>query len=192
MKTKRMLVPREAYLKSGIHIGSRFKNKFMEKFIYKTRPDGLNIFNISKIDERLKAAAQLLAKYDPQDILVVCRRDNGFKAVKEFGKATGAKVITGRYLPGSLTNPNYKGYIEPKILVACDPWLDRQAIKDAAKANIPIIALAGTNAVPRFVDLIIPCNNKSKKSLGLVFYILAKEYLRERGQAISVKQKDFV
>ena len=187
-----MLVPREAYLKSGIHIGSKFKNKFMEKFIYKTRPDGLNIFNISKIDERLNYASKLLAKYEPQEILVVCRRDNGFKPVKEFGKATGAKVITGRYLPGSLTNPNYKGYLEPKILVACDPWLDRQAIKDAAKANILIISLAGSNAVPKFVDLIIPCNNKSKKSLGMVFYILAKEYLRERGQAISVKQKDFV
>ena len=189
---KRTLVPKEVYLKSGIHIGSKFKNKFMEKYIYKIRPDGLSIFNVSKIDEKLGYAAKLLSKYEPEQILIVCRRDNGYKAVKEFGKVTGAKVITGRYLPGSLTNPNYRGYIEPKILLACDPWLDRQAINDAAKANLPIISLAGSNSVPKYVDLIIPCNNKSKKSLGLIFYILAKEYLRERGKAISIKQKDFM
>ena len=189
---RRTLVPGEVYLKSGVHIGSKFKNKFMERFIYKIRPDGLSIFNLSKIDERLKYAVNMLSKFEPQDILVVCRRDNGYKAVKEFGKVTKAKVITGRYFPGTLTNPSYKGFIEPKILFACDPWLDRQAIKDAAQSNIPIISLAGSNSVPEYVDLIIPCNNKSKRSLGLIFYILAKEYLRERGEAISIKQKDFM
>ncbi len=187
-----MLVPRDVYLKSGVHIGSKFKNKFMEKYIYKIRPDGLSIFNVTKIDEKLRFAAKLLSKYEPEQILVVCRRDNGYKAVKEFGKATGARVVTGRYLPGSLTNPNYDKYIEPKIVLACDPWLDRQAITDAAKSNLPVISLAGSNSVPRYVDLVIPCNNKSKKSLGLIFYILAKEYLRERGKAISIKQKDFM
>jgi small subunit ribosomal protein S2 len=178
---QQLLVPLEKYLQAGIHIGSKFKTGFMSKYIYKVRPDGLNILNLSKIDEKLDAAADFLAKYDPSDILVVCRRENGRKAVKKFGELTGIKVVAGRYFPGTMTNPSYEGYMDPKLLFVCDPWLDRQAVLDAVKSGIPVVALCDTNNVTSNVDLVVPCNNKGAKSLKLIFYILAREYLRRRG-----------
>ena len=96
----------------------------------------------------------MLSKYEPDKILVICRRDNGHKAVKAFAKATGAKAIAGRYLPGILTNPSYERYMEPEIVVVSDPWLDKQVIKDAVKASIPIIGLCDTNNTTENIDLV--------------------------------------
>jgi len=178
---KQFLVPQDQYLKSGIHIGTKFKTKYMEQFIYKTRPDGLSILNLSKIDERIRVAASFLAQYAPEEIMIVSRRENAWKAVKAFGNATGIKVITGRYPPGMLTNPSLDIYYESKILLATDSWPDRNAIIDGNKVGIPIMALCDTNNQSNNIDLVIPCNNKGKKSLGLFFFILAREYLKNRG-----------
>ncbi len=178
---QQFLVPQDQYLKSGIHIGTKFKTKYMEQFIYKTRPDGLSILNLSKIDERIRIAASFLSQYAPEEILIVSRRENAWKSVKAFGKATGIKVITGRYPPGMLTNPSLDIYYESKILLATDSWPDRNAIMDGNKVGIPIMALCDTNNQSNNIDLVIPCNNKGKKSLGLFFFILAKEYLKNRG-----------
>ena len=106
------LVATDQYLKAGIHIGTKFRTKYMQQFIYKTRPDGLSVLNLQKIDQRIRIAADFLGKYAPKDLLVVSRRENGWKAVKKFGKLTGAKVFPGRYPPGILTNPNLEIYIE--------------------------------------------------------------------------------
>ena len=105
MTEEKFLVPRDVYLKSGIHIGTKFRTKYMEQFIYKTRPDGLSVLNLQKIDERIKIAANFLAQYALEDILILSRRENGWKAVKLFGKATGIRVFAGRYPPGMMTNP---------------------------------------------------------------------------------------
>lgn len=196
MAEEQFLVPLDMYLQSGIHIGAKFKTGFMSPYIYKIRPDGLCVLNISKIDEKIREAATLLSKYEPEKILVVCRRENGHKAVKSFAKATGSKAISGRYLPGSLTNPSFEYYIEPSIIVISDPWLDRQIIKDAVKANIPIIGLCDTNNTTKNIDLIVPCNNKGNKSLSLIFYVLAREYLRSKGtiqktSELDIPLKDF-
>ena len=186
MAEKKLLVPNDTYLKAGIHIGTKFKTKYMEEFIYKTRPDGLSVLNVQKIDERLRILAQFLAQYKPEEILVASRRENGWLPVKMFGKLTGAKVFAGRYPPGTLTNPQLKHYLEAKVILITDPWPDRNVIKDALKMGVPILALCDTNNQANDLDLVVPCNNKGKKSLGLLFWILTKEYLTLRD-----KIKDF-
>lgn len=179
--TEELLVAQDTYLKSGIHIGTKFKTKYMAKFIYKTRPDGLSVLNLQQIDERIKLAAKLLSHYPPEEVLIVSRRENGWKPVKIFGKATGCAVIPGRYPPGILTNPALKNYREAGIILIVDSWPDRNAIKDALAMGIPVIALCDTNNTANNIDLVVPCNNKGKKSLGLFFYILAREYMKGRG-----------
>jgi len=181
MAEEEFLVPTDEYLKSGIHIGTKFKTKYMENFIYKTRPDGLSVLNLQKIDERLNIAARFLAQYDPQDILIVGRRESAWKPITMFGKITGTKVFAGRYPPGILTNPNLDNYIEVKVLLVVDVGPDRNVVADALKMGIPIIAICDTNNQANNIDLVIPSNNKGKKSLGLFFWILAREYLRNRG-----------
>ena len=178
---EQFLVPTDNYLKSGIHIGTKFRTKYMEQFIYKTRPDGLSVLNLQKIDERIRIAAKFLAQYAPEEILIVSRRENGWKPVNMIGKLTGAKVFAGRYPPGILTNPKLDNYIEVKILLAIDAWPDRNAIIDAVKIGMPVIALCDTNNQTNNIDFVIPANNKGKKSLGLFFWILTREYLRNKG-----------
>ena len=187
-ETENFLIPTVNYLKSGIHIGTKFKTAYMRKFIYKTRPDGLSVLNLQKIDERIRIAATFLANYEPEGILVVSRRETADRALKLFQKHTGARVIQGRYPPGMMTNTNLVTFIEPKILLVTDAWPDRNAVMDANKIGIPVIALCDTNNQTNFIDLVVPCNNKGKKSLGLFFYLLTVEYLRIRGKIKSAEE----
>jgi len=196
MAEEKFLVPTDEYLKSGIHIGTKFKTRYMEKFIYKTRPDGLSVLNLQKIDERLNIAAKFLAQYNPEDILVVGRRESAWKPLKMFNKVIGARVFAGRYPPGILTNPRLDNYIEAKVLLAVDSGPDRNAVVDSVKMGIPIVAICDTNNQSNNIDLVVPSNNKGKKSLGLFFWILAREYLRNRGilkknEELKEKVEDF-
>lgn len=186
-----LLVPNEEYLKAGIHIGTKFKTKYMENFIYKTRNDGLSVLNITSIDERIRMSANMLSNYAPEQIIVVSRRENGWKAVKAFGKATGARVFAGRYPPGILTNPSLKSFTEAKIMIVTDAWPDRNAVEDAIKIGIPVIGLCDTNNQANNLDLIVPCNNKGKKSLGLYFFIVTKLYSEKRGVEFKGILDDF-
>ena len=181
MATEQLLVPQDVYLKAGIHIGTKFRTKYMEPFIYKTRPDGLSVLNLQRIDERIRVAVKFLANYAPEDILIVSRRENGWKALRAMKKLTGIKVFAGRYLPGTLTNPALDNYSEAKVLMVTDAWPDRIAIADAIRMCIPVISLCDTNNQTNNIDLVVPCNNKGKKSLGLLFWILTKEYLKVKG-----------
>jgi len=189
MAEEQLLVAQDTYLKAGIHIGTKFKTKYMEKFIYKTRPDGLSVLNLQQIDARLRILSKFLAHYAPEDILIVSRRENGWKPLKKFGEVTTVRVIAGRYPPGILTNPALDNYTEAKVVMVTDAWPDKNAIKDAIQVGIPIIALCDTNNQANNIDLVIPCNNKGKKSLGLLFMILAREYLKLRGEI--KKDSDF-
>ncbi len=195
--TEELLVPRDVYLKSGAHIGTKFKTKYMERFIYKTRQDGLSVFNLPETDKRIREVVNLLAHYEPQDILVVGKREVAWKPVSEFAKTIGAKYVAGRYPPGMLTNPELKIYTEAKIVLVVDPFLDRNAINDAFKRGIPVIAVCDTNNAINYIDLVLPFNNKGRTSLGLLFWILTKEYMLKKGMIkkeseFKKKMEDFM
>jgi small subunit ribosomal protein S2 len=171
-----LLIDNDTYLKAGIHIGTKFKTADMARFIYKTRSDGLSVLDVSSVDDRLRTTANLLSNYKPEDILIACRRESGWAAVKKFAEVTGAQFYDGRYPPGILTNPELDNFVEAKVLVVCDPVPDKNAMKDAKIVGIPVVGLCDTNNKAGDLDLVVPCNNKGRKSLGLLFYLLAKEY----------------
>ncbi|MBS3156118.1 30S ribosomal protein S2 [Candidatus Woesearchaeota archaeon] len=192
MAEEELMTPLENYLKTGIHIGTKFKTKYMEPFIYKVRQDGLTVLNVQEIDKRLRVVAKMLSRYEPNDILIVCRRENGWSVVKMFSELTGIKVFAGRYPPGILTNNSLESFTETKLIMVVDPWPDRNVINDAINIGIPVIALCDTNNASNNIDLVMPCNNKGKKSLGLIFWVLAREYLKERKKEISKPLDDFI
>ncbi len=192
VKEEGMLIPSDDYLSAGTHIGTKRKSKKMMKFIYKVRPDGVAIFNIQKIDDRLRLVTEYLNKFKPDEILIVCKRDNGAKALKMLSLATGIKVITGRYTPGTMTNPNNSSFIEPKVVVITDTWYDKQALSDAFKSGAMIIALVNSNGLANNIDLMLPCNNRGKKSVPLIYWIIAREYAKAHKIPFEYSKENFI
>jgi len=180
-----MMVTEEVYMTSGVHIGTRQKTADIKEFIYKVRNDGLYIIDVKKTDERIKAAAKFLAKYDPSKILVVSVRQYGQKPVRKLGEITGIQVLDGRFQPGTLTNPNAKTFLEPEIIVLTDPLADIQALHEAKNIGIPVIALCDTNNETKYIDYVIPTNNKGRRALALIYWLLARAMLREQGKISS-------
>ncbi len=169
----------EDYLASGVHIGMKQKVAQMKPFIYKVREDGLAVMNLSKIDERIKTAAKFLAGME--NILVVTRKSIAFTSIRKFAEAVNARVITGRFMPGTLTNPTYKNFYEAQAIVVVDPLTDHQALQEAVKARVPVVAICDTFNETKDIDLIIPANNKGRRSVATIFWLLAREILSERG-----------
>lgn len=185
------LVPVEEYLAAGVHIGTQQKNDDMMKFIYRVRGDGLYILDIRETDGRIKTAAQFISKFNPAEVLVVTSRQYGQYPAKRFAQAIGGMHKVGRFIPGTLTNPNMDGFIEPRLVVVTDPIGDAQAIKEAVQTGIPVVALCDTNNSTKYIDLVIPTNNKGRKALSMVYYLLTREVLKERGIQTSLVQEDF-
>ena len=180
-----MMVSEEIYMTSGVHIGTRQKTADIKEFIYKVRNDGLYIIDVKKTDERIKASAKFLAKYDPAKILVVSVRQYGQKPVRKLGEITGIQVLDGRFQPGTLTNPNAKTFLEPEIILLTDPLADIQALHEAKNIGIPVIALCDTNNETKYTDYVIPTNNKGRRALALIYWLLARAILREQGKIQS-------
>jgi len=191
IELKEPLVPVEEYLAAGVHIGTQQKSKDMMKFIYRVRGDGLYILDIQATDERVKTAAKFLSQYDAAKILVVTSRQYGQYPAKKFADAIGGMAVIGRFIPGMLTNQRLNKYIEPEVVVVTDPIGDSQAITEAVQAGIPIVALCDTNNMTKYVDMVIPTNNKGRKALSMIYYLLTKEMLRQRGVATSLTPEDF-
>ncbi len=181
-KTIELLIPLEQYLAAGVHIGTHICNKYMERFVYRVRPDGLYVLDVRKVDERIRIAARFISRYDPEKILAVSVRQYGGRPVEKFCSLVRCKPVTGRFIPGTLTNPRLQYYVEPDLLIITDPRADAQAISEAAEMGIPVVALADTDNKIEFIDLIIPANNKGRKSLALIYWLLARQVLRERGE----------
>jgi len=176
-----LLVPLELYLQAGVHIGTHTCTKQMEKFVFRVRPDGLYILDIKKTDERLRIAGKFLSRFEPSKIMVVSTRQYGKQPVLKFAEFVGAKPVVGRFVPGTLTNPKLEWYYEPDVIVLTDPRIDSQPLDEALMVGIPIVAFVSTDNRLEGVDLAIPANNKGRKSLALLYWVLARQVLRERG-----------
>jgi small subunit ribosomal protein S2 len=185
------IIPQDEYLTAGIHIGTQQKTKEMMRFVYRVRTDGLYVLDIQATDQRIRLAAKMLAKYDPNRILIVSARQYGHYPSEMFAKATGARAITGRFIPGTLTNPKLHLYVEPDIIIVTDPAGDMQAVNEAVNVGIPVIGLCDTNNSTSNVELVIPTNNKGRKALALIYWLLAKKNLEERGDTINYTVADF-
>ena len=180
MVEQELLVNLDTYLKSGLHIGTKHKTTYMAPFIYKIRPDGLSVLNVQAINKRIELVTKYLSQYQPEEILVVGKRENSWKALNLFTEMTGIQSFAGRYSPGMLTNPELEDFVEIKVLIVADPWPDKDAVRDAVRVGATVVALCDTNNESNYIDIVVPCNNKGRKSLGLFFWILAREYLTQR------------
>jgi small subunit ribosomal protein S2 len=180
-----LLLPQDTLLSAGIHIGTRMKTKDMAPFIYRVRPDGLFVLDVKKTDERIRVAAKFLARFEPSRIVAVAARLYGREPVKKFCEITKATPIIGRFVPGMLSNPLYAGRIEPNVILVSDPKADAQAVKEAGAIGIPVIALCSTDNEFAGVDLVIPTNNKGRRALAVIYWLLARQILREKGELPS-------
>jgi len=185
------LIPVDDYLSAGVHIGTQQKTGHMERFIHRVREDGLYVLDIAQTDERIQTAANFLSNYEPSGVLVTSSRRYGQHPAETFAEATGARVRSGRFIPGTLTNPDYEGYIEPDVLVVTDPIGDSQAVKEAVTVGIPVIAMCDTNNATNNVDIVVPTNNKGRKALAVVYWLLANEILDRREVDSDLTLDDF-
>lgn len=189
----KLLVSLDDYLSNGVHVGLKYKSADMRPFIYKIRADKLCVFNVQKIDERLRLAAGFIASFKPEDVLVVSNRVYGRTPTRRFASALGFTHLDGRFVSGTLTNPDIKSYVEPKLLIVTDPTADQQAIKEAKQSGITVVAICDTNTRVKDIDFIIPSNNKGKNSLALVYWVLTREILRLRGtQDFPATMEDYI
>ena len=180
-----MMASEEIYMTSGAHIGTRQKTSDIKDFIYKVRNDGLYIIDVKKTDERIKTAAKFLAKYDPSTVLVVSVRQYGQKPISMLSEHTGIQLLDGRFRPGTLTNPSAKGFLEPELVIVTDPLADVQALHEAKNIGIPVVGLCDTNNETKYLDLVIPTNNKGRRALALVYWLLTRAILKEQGKIKS-------
>jgi small subunit ribosomal protein S2 len=180
-----LLLPQDTLLSAGIHIGSRMKTRDMEPFIYRVRPDGLYVLDMKKTTERIKIAAKFLSRFDPSKIAVAATRLYAQEPVQKFCALTKTVPIVGRFIPGLLSNPLYPDRMDPEVMMVSEQKADGQAIKEASSMGIPVIALCSTDNDCSGIDLVIPTNNKGRKALAIVYWLLAREMLREKGDLSS-------
>jgi small subunit ribosomal protein S2 len=172
-------------LSTGIRVGTPVKTKFMTPFILKANPEGLYILDISKTLARIDVAAKFIGRATISRVAVTSAREYGKTPVEKFCELTGAASILGRFMPGTFTNPSLPNYMEPEIVLVTDPQADQQAVLEATRAGVPVIAIANSDNVTAQVDLVIPANNRGRKALATTYWLLTREVLKKQGKIKS-------
>jgi len=175
-----MLIPLDEYVKAGIYLGTKVVTPNMRQFVYRRRADGLAIFNTDIIDEKIKEGIEFLSKFKPEDTILICKRQAGWRVAKLFGELTGIRVFTKKYPAGILTNTQLPDFFENELTIITDQWIDKNALNDTLKVNKKVLMLCDTNNFSKDADCIMIGNNKSEKSLGLVFYLLCRGYCKAK------------
>ncbi len=186
-----MLIPLEDYVKAGIYLGTKVVTPDMKPFVYRRRADGLAIFNTDLIDEKLKEGIEYLSKFEAKDIILVCKRQAGWKAAEKFGELTGIKVFTKKYPAGVLTNTTLPDFFENELTIVTDSWLDKNALHDTVNVHKKVLMICDTNNFSKGADKVIIGNNKSPKSLGVIFYLLTKGYCKAKGIKADIPELDW-
>ncbi len=176
----RFLISRQQYLASGLYIGTKQKTADMKDFVAEVRPDGLALFNLKKVDERIRTAASLLNK--SRNVLIASRKRIAFPALEEFRKVSSARIVAGRFMPGTLTNPTYENFFEADWVFVVDPMTDYRVVEEAVKAQIPVMAICNSFNETRNIDYVIPANNGSRRSIAMLFWMMGREMQKERGE----------
>jgi small subunit ribosomal protein S2 len=186
-----MLVPLEEYVKTGIYLGTRVVTPDMKQYVYRRRADGLAIFNTDLIDEKLKEGVKYLSKFAPEDVILVCRRQSAWDIAKKFSEITGIRVFTKKYPAGILTNTQLDDFFENELTIITDHWLEKNALKDTVDMKKDVLMICGTNNFSKGANQVIIGNNKSPKSIGLIYYLLAKGYCKARGIEKDIPDMDW-
>lgn len=191
MSEDELLANQNDYLEAGIHIATKTKSPGMKKFIYKVREDGLYFLDLKTIDTRIRLASKMIAAYEPKNVVVTASRIYAIVAAQKFADIISARFIKGRVTPGIFTNPNREDFMEPKLILISDSRNEKQAIKEASKVNMPIIALSDTDNSTKFIDLVIPSNNRGRRSLAFIYFLLSREVLKARGAIKTNEEFNF-
>lgn len=190
-KKASMLVPLEDYVKAGIYLGTRVVTPDMRPFVYRRRADGLAIFNTDLIDEKIKEGVEYMSKFNTEEIILACKRQAGWKAAKLFSEVTGIRVFTKKYPAGILTNTDLQTFFENELTIITDHWLDKNALNDTLNVKKNVLMICDTNNFSKGANQIIIGNNKSAKSIGLIFYLLARGYCKNKGIKTEIPDLEF-
>lgn len=180
-KDETILTPLEDYIKTASYLGTKVITPTMRKYVYRRRLDGLAILNTLLVDKKLKDAIDFIVKFKPTEWTLICKREAGWRPAKMFSELTGVRLFTKKYPAGIVTNTQLDDFFETKMMFICDPWLDKNALEDAKKVHVPVVGICDTNNHTADIDVVVIANNKSNKSLGLIFWLLAREYMKVHG-----------
>jgi small subunit ribosomal protein S2 len=192
--TKETLVPLTDYIACSVHLGTKVITPDMRRFVYKRRADGLAVLNTNLIDDKLREAIKFLVEFDAKDIFIAGKREAVWPAVEKFSEVTGIRAFMKKYPAGIITNLTLETFFEPKLAVICDPWVDKNALHDSNLVAVPVLGICDTNNYAAGVTQVIAGNNKSRKSVGIILFILAREYLKAKGkdkEAKALNMEDF-
>lgn len=191
MADEELLIDREEYLKRGVHIGTKSQHTDMEDYIFHVKKNQLAVIDLSKTDQQIREASEFLSDYEPEDILVVGRKEEVRDSIEKLSDALGFDCITGRFMPGTLTNPKSDSFREPEVIVTTDPETDAQAIEEASETNVPVISIADSENQLENIEVVIPGNNKAENAVATIMYLLGREYSENTGTEFDFELDDF-